>query len=283
MNIFENMSIKARLSLFIGILVISNLALLLVTDSRLGVTNDNFSEYEHAGVPGKMISLMIKEDMNYVSRLTRSIMLGDDYQKNMDRLNERLEKIYANFDELRQVVDEIRDPTRAERVKKAINSSITDTRAFLEDGRTLMAGLAARERSQELLQQTWNTYRKQASPLANQARGSFGTLIELIDEQMELSRSASAESLDSVLTITTVTNIVVVAILLLFGVLISRSITNPLSHLQHAIFAIDTHADLTGRINLHGRDEISQVAQATDRMLQRLHDSIAQVAGGPIA
>lgn len=82
MNFFSNMSIKARLALFVAIMVVGNVSMLLVSNNRLGETNEKFHEYVKAGVPGKMLSLQIKEDMNYVSRLTRSIMLGDDYQKN---------------------------------------------------------------------------------------------------------------------------------------------------------------------------------------------------------
>ena len=272
------MNIKARLAFFIITLVLGNGLLLIVTHSNLNDTDENFHEYVAAGVPGKMLSLMIKEDMNYVSRLTRSIMLGDDYDKNMDKLNKRLERIYANFNELKQIAEHISAPDIAQKIKTSIDESTSDTQAFLEDGRTLMLGLKNKDRSVELLQQTWDTYRKQASPLAAKARKSFGDLIIMLDDQMESSFNVVDESLDYVIEITVILNIIIIVVMVLIGVLTSRSVTLPLARLKQTMIDIETNADLTKRIELNGKDEISLVAQATDRMLNRLHDSILEVA-----
>ena len=272
------MSIKARLAFFIITLLLGNGLLLIVTQSNLNDTDENFQEYVQAGVPGKMLSLMIKEDMNYVSRLTRSIMLGDDYDKNMDRLNKRLERIYANFNQLKQVAEHISTPEIAQKIEISIDESTSDTQAFLEDGRILMLGLKDKDRSAELLQQTWNTYRKQATLLANKARKSFGDLIKMLDEQMESSFNVVDESLDYVVEITVILNVIIIVVMVLIGVLTSRSITQPLARLKQTMVDIETNADLTQRIDLKGKDEISLVAQATDRMLNRLHDSILEVA-----
>ena len=278
MQLLTHMNIKARLAFFIITLVLGNGLLLIVTHSNLNDTDENFHEYVAAGVPGKMLSLMIKEDMNYVSRLTRSIMLGDDYDKNMDKLNKRLERIYANFNELKQIAEHISAPDIAQKIKTSIDESTSDTQAFLEDGRTLMLGLKNKDRSVELLQQTWDTYRKQASPLAAKARKSFGDLIIMLDDQMESSFNVVDESLDYVIEITVILNIIIIVVMVLIGVLTSRSVTLPLARLKQTMIDIETNADLTKRIELNGKDEISLVAQATDRMLNRLHDSILEVA-----
>ena len=278
MQLLTHMSIKARLAFFIITLLLGNGLLLIVTQSNLNDTDENFQEYVQAGVPGKMLSLMIKEDMNYVSRLTRSIMLGDDYDKNMDKLNKRLERIYANFNQLKQVAEHISTKEIAQKIEISIDESTSDTQAFLEDGRILMLGLKDKDRSAELLQQTWNTYRKQATPLANKARKSFGDLIKMLDEQMESSFNVVDESLDYVVEITVILNVIIIVVMVLIGILTSRSITQPLARLKQTMVDIETNADLTQRIDLKGKDEISLVAQATDRMLNRLHDSILEVA-----
>ena len=278
MQLFTNMSIKARLALFILVLVFGNGCLLLLTSTQLNKTEHYFNEYVEAGVPGKMYSLMIKEDMNYVSRLTRSIMLGDNYDKNMGKLNDRLDRIYSNFDNLKQVTTHISNPDFVRQITSAIENSTSDTKAFLEDGRTLMLSIKSSDRNAALLQQTWNTYRKQATPLAVKARQSFGNLIEMIDEQMGQSFDSVDQSLDSVVEITLASNVVLVVVMALIGILTGRSITLPLAHLQQTITDIEKDADLTKRINLKGNDEISLVAQSTDRMLNRLHDSINEVS-----
>jgi methyl-accepting chemotaxis protein len=275
--LLQSLSIKKRLGLLIGLMVISNLLTLLFTDRHLSVTSKAFNQYQMVSVPAQIDVLRIKEEMNYVSRLTRSIMLGDDYDKNMGRLRERLDQIYSHFDHLRQTIVTSSNSALKQRMEQAAVASIADTRAFLEDGRQLMEGLSGRERTSELLGETWEIYRKRATPLANKARASFSELIRMIEEEKEMSRSVTEGKLNDVLIYTTATNLAVTVVLLLLALLIGQSIVNPLNRLRSTIMAVDSDADLTRRIGLAGSDEIGQVGQAVDRMLQRIHDSFESV------
>ena len=65
----------------LAILVAVLCTLAAYTQIQLKSIGGNFAEYNDAGVAGQKYTLMISRDMNYVSRLTRSIMLGDKYNK----------------------------------------------------------------------------------------------------------------------------------------------------------------------------------------------------------
>jgi len=65
---------------------------------------------------------------------------------------------------------------------------------------------------------------------------------------------------------------------ILAGLLFSQMITRPIIHLSNTIKKIEHNSDLTQRINLSQNDEIGATAQAFDKMLQKLHNSIQEVA-----
>ena len=59
------------------------------------------------------------------------------------------------------------------------------------------------------------------------------------------------------------------------GWLVARSVTQPLAALLAALQQAERDSDLTERLKIHGRDEISRVAQAYNSMLQRFREAIS--------
>ena len=70
-------------------------------------------------------TLSINKELNYVSRVTRDIMLGGEYAKNMDKLKESEAKITKYFEELLKVTDEKNKPIVKEAELKTLNFTKT--------------------------------------------------------------------------------------------------------------------------------------------------------------
>lgn len=66
----------------------------------------------------EVYTLSINKELNYVSRVTRDIMLGGEYAKNMEKLNESESKIKKYFKSLLQVTDEKNKPIVKEAEQK---------------------------------------------------------------------------------------------------------------------------------------------------------------------
>ncbi|HEY5718151.1 MAG TPA: hypothetical protein VIS52_06610, partial [Motiliproteus sp.] len=251
-------NIRTRLVALAGLLVVINLGVVAFTTHHVDNMETLFDEYDAVGVEEKLLTLQISRDMNYVSRLTRSIMLGDDYAKNMSKLNDYVEKIRGHFAALESTAQSSQDPAQRQQLSEMIRSSRADTLAFVEDGQQLMAGLARQSRTPELLQQTWQRYRTQATPLANQARASFKTLLEQIETLTASTRERTSVALSGLQRIMLLVSLGSLLLMVGFTWLIAGSIQRPLQRMRDAIVTIESNNDLSLRLHDGGQDELAE-------------------------
>jgi len=272
----NNISIKKRLMILIALIIFSGVFLIIWQNMRLSNISSSFQLYRQAAVQGEVNILKISRDMNYSSRLTRSIMLGDDYDKNLKKLLSRIDDIKGHFVQLKNSANSLSSQQQTS-LLTAINNSENDTMAFLDDGLRRMNELGKTERSAEILSNAWKDYRATASPIANKARGSFKELINL-ENQIQQSITEETENVISAtqlyaLIIMSVVMFVVVA----FTLMLIQSILNPLKTLKQNIEKIEENSDLTNRTQIASKDELGDVAQAFDRMLEKFHAILVQV------
>jgi hypothetical protein len=77
-----------------GVVVFCLLSISIVTKmiALSGIDND-FKAFSKQAVDGKILTLEIEAALNYVSRGTRDIMLGNDYAKNMEAIKKSIDAI----------------------------------------------------------------------------------------------------------------------------------------------------------------------------------------------
>jgi methyl-accepting chemotaxis protein len=75
-------------------------------------------------------------------------------------------------------------------------------------------------------------------------------------------------------------NVGIIALSIILGVFIIRSIVVPLRRMQQTIVEIDKHHDLTQRVNVKGNDEVGQTARAFNNLMGNLQQSFEQVLAG---
>jgi len=278
MSSFSSLSIKSRLWSLIGVVALSSIVMVFIINSHMSQVETNFNEYDTSAVAGQKFILMISRDMNYGSRLTRSIMLGDDFDKNFSRLEQRITDINQHFDNLKKSLKSVSDPAVAKKLLTAVKESEYDTKAFLQDGRNRMLNLKSVERTPEVLTQAWDGYRNGASPLAKKARASFKHLIELEDKVRGQTRAAAQQTMSDVksLLMSVAAILLVVASLLIY--LVARSITAPLDSLRHTITEIEQDSNLSKRIEISSEDELATLAAAFNRMLDKFQNIINEVS-----
>lgn len=188
------------------------------------IVEDRFIEYDQAGVNGQKYILSINRDMNYCSRLTRNIMLGDDYDKNFTLLEQRVKTIYTHFDNLDMAINLITDAkVKADLLRLSQESKVT-TQGFLEDSKGRMAALGNQQRSPQMLQQAWTEYSQQSSPFANKARISFNALIKAEQQARADIQDSAIDAMSSMkreLVLISAASVLLVGLLLF---LVTRSI-----------------------------------------------------------
>ncbi|MGL4613918.1 MAG: methyl-accepting chemotaxis protein [Shewanella sp.] len=273
-----SLSIKNKL---IAVMILFSVAIISILVNVLVNANavvSKFNEYDQAAVNSQKYILLISRDMNYVSRVSRSIMLGDDFSKNLSLLDKNISNIYSHFDKLSGSLALIADPQERTELNQLVAASKVATQAFLEDGRARMLELQSVERTPEVLQVAWDNYSLGATPFANKARDTFEALVEAEQLTRDLIQQAAINSIDKMKR--QLVGIVVILFLILGSLLlaITRTISTAITHLRDSVESIERDSDLTRRIDITTQDELGFLANSFNSMLDKFHSSIQEVS-----
>lgn len=278
MAFLSSWSIKRKLMAVMLVFGLAGVTILVDVIVNTNFVADKFNEYDKAGVSSQKYILSISRDMNYVSRLSRSIMLGDNFDKNYSLLETRIEDIYGHFENLEDSLRLISDSNARNQLNQLAGNSRQATKAFLEDGRARMQQLKSIERTPEVLQAAWASYSKGASPFANKARSSFKELVKVEERTRGDVQQAAISSMSDMkqqLILFTVGSFVLGGLILFF---VARTILHSLSSLTESIENIERNSDLTQRTQVASKDEFSVLSNAFNRMLDKFQASINSVS-----
>ncbi|ABV39065.1 methyl-accepting chemotaxis sensory transducer [Shewanella sediminis HAW-EB3] len=278
MHFLSSWSIKQKLTTVMVVFGLAGLVILTNVIINTGFVEDKFNEYDKAGVTSQKYILSISRDMNYCSRLSRSIMLGDDFDKNFGLLETRIADIYRHFEGLESSLSLISEPDVKANLKKLASNSKQATKAFLEDGRQRMSKLSSVERTPDVLQAAWTSYRKGASPYANKARASFKALVQAEEsarsDTQHVALSSMADMKQELIAITLVSFFLGGVILFL----VARMILSSVKTLNQSVNNIEKNSDLTQRIECSSKDELGELSRSFNLMLDKFQASINSVS-----
>ncbi len=265
----SQLTIKKRLGILATFIIFCGTFLVIWQSQRLNYIADSFQQYQKA-IEGKTNILQISRDMNYCSRLTRSIMLGDDYDKNLNKLITRINNIKKSFEAVKNTVQYLPSSQQSQLRQAAIESQ-QDTIAFLDDGLRRMRELGKTDRSQQKRNAAWENYRATATPLANKARKSFKNLINIDDTLAKNITHQAKSSISDTQYLGTIILIIAIIVTSIILYIIANSILTPLSKLKNKV---DAYSD----INVPSKgDELKLFELAFDRVLERMHSILQQI------
>lgn len=275
----KELTIKHWLYILLFFIISSTLLLTIWQNSQLSNIDQSFKLYKQTAVQGEVNILEISRDMNYCSRLSRSIMLGDNYDKNHKKLLQRIDDIKNHFSNLRASFA-LLDPQHknASSISNAILQSQTDTMAFLDDGLRRMNELGKTDLSQKIRNSAWKDYKATASPIANKARVSFGELIKLEKKLKEELTTRAETAISQTKLYTNITMFVFILFITVFTTLLTRSICKNINNAVEAMRDVaEGEADLTKRLNISKKDEIGTLAHYFNVFLDKLQEMVRQI------
>jgi len=278
MDFLSSWSIKQKLTAVMVVFGLAGLVILVNVIINTGFVEDKFNEYDQAGVSSQKYMLSISRDMNYCSRLSRSIMLGDDFEKNFGLLETRIADIDRHFEGLESSLSLISEPDVKANLRQLASNSKQATKAFLEDGRQRMSKLRSIERTPDVLQAAWASYRKGASPYANKARASFKALAQAEEsarsDTQEVALTSMADMKQELIAITLISFFLGGVILFL----VARMILSSVKTLNQSVNNIEKNSDLTQRIECNSKDELGELSLSFNLMLDKFQASINSVS-----
>ncbi|MCK8045020.1 methyl-accepting chemotaxis protein [Shewanella sp. 1CM18E] len=278
MDWLASLSIKRKLMAVMLVFGMAACAILVDVVYSTQDVEQRFDEYDQAAVNSQKYLLSINRDMNYVSRLSRSIMLGDDFAKNYGLLETRIQDIYSHFEGLDLAINAINNQAERQNIRQRADLSQQATEAFLEDGRQRMLALKSVDRTPEVLQVAWVEYSKGASPFANEARRTFR---DLTDAEQVLRTHIQAEALDALASMRMQLFAITFFAFSLGGLIlffVSRAILSSIESMKQSIVTIQADSDLTRRIDITSKDELGQLSRSFNLMLDKFQTSLLSVA-----
>ena len=174
---FDKMSIQKKMTYLITLVTITIFA---ATAFVAGAMVKIESDYEHLranSISAGLSTLKIEKNLNYVSRTTRDIMLGGDFNKGLTKLKKTIDNINEEFNSLEELVMD-------DNSLKLVKDSKSSTMLFLNNSYDMMAAFTTND-IQNRTSEIYANYKSQLTPYANASRTSFKELVKLKDIQLQ--------------------------------------------------------------------------------------------------
>lgn len=177
MEFFKNTSIHKKMNYLLIFVTVSIFAGSVFVYLVLIKLDSQFSDLKAKYVAGEMYTLSIEADMNYVSRLDRDIMLGGDYDKDIEKISQRVAKVSESFQKLKETAVDDNE-------RKLVEDSQNSAMFFLNNAFTLMKSLTPKQISEDK-DGLYKNYKATLTPPAEASRAKFAKVIELKHNALE--------------------------------------------------------------------------------------------------
>ncbi len=267
MEFLKRFSIKGKLQFILGLIIVSYVVMASITIYNLTTIYNNVKELKERNLVGKIHTLEINRDLNYISRLTRNIMLGSNYDKDLQKLEKRTQRIIDNYNKLKKLSENQQE-------KILIDKSKNATLAFINAGKDIV--LKLKDVPSEERYKAYQEYKVIATPLAEESRKYFKKIETLKDKEFK-------ESLEKIEAFTNLAKKSVyigapLFLALITGILMAIivSISKPINVFAQK-FTQAAQGDLTVNMRCSANDEIGHLSKYFNNFINTLRDIISKV------
>lgn len=280
-SFFERQSIRKRMIYLIGSVTAAVIFASIFVFLALSKIESDYNDLQQNATAGAMYTLEIEKDLNYISRTSRDIMLGNSYDKNMAKLEERTKQIKKNFAEL----EKISDPESAPFIAPAKESTF----AFLDNTMVMMKTLGQMDKDAIAANSIsiYAKYKKELTPYADASRESFEKVIETKRKRFEATTEQMHSNILFFKTAVMISGLAVAFLIFLFANLVQRSITSALASFTRVIERVaegnfaDTHIDTTSgsELGIMGQS-LEKLISQIETFIHRIYRSIGNATRG---
>ncbi len=268
-KMLKNLSIKQRISYLLTMVSVSVLgaaSFAFFTLNSIGIQYNNLQEHSTAGA---METLHIQKDLNYISRTTRDIMLGGNYEKDMKKLKERTENIRNSFNKLA-------DMTEDERSINLLKDAKDSTMTFLDNSYQMMDALTTDDINNNTVK-NYTLYKETLTPYATASREAFQKVIKLKEEEL----STASDKMNTQLTFYKffflITGVLITGIVFLFATAVRSSITNALTMFTNVMKRSGDGDFAKSHIDEKDDTELGQMNIALQKLLHQVRFFIEEI------
>ena len=269
MEFFKNRSIHEKMNfllIFVTVSIFTGSIFVFLVLSKL---DSQFSDLKAKYVAGEIDTLSIEADMNYVSRLDRDIMLGGDYNQDIEKISQKVAKVSENFKNLKETA--VNDNER-----QLIEDSQTSAMFFLNNAFTLMKSLTPKQISEDK-EGLYKNYKATLTPPAEASRAKFTKVIELKHKALEDAVNEMSQRTLIYKYVALMVGIFIGFIVLIFSQLLVRSIVTAIKSFTNIMLHIAEGNFTHEGIEKNEHTEFGVMGIALSSLLDQVEDFVSQI------
>ncbi len=268
MKYIETLSIRQKMrGMILSITVAVTLASVFVFYA-FSLIEANYNKLQNEATKASFLTLQIEKELNFVSRLSRDIMLANNYEKNMQLLGKSIEKIEKNFKELESISQGEADIL----VQKAKKS----TTLFLEQSYAMMRRLDAATIAQNTFV-IYGEYKERLTPYAQASREEFEKVIETKNKSYKNSIESIHNQILFFKFSVLICGLGVAVLIFIFASLIQRSITTALKRFTEVIQRSAEGIFQENSMEIVPNTELGVMGIALQKLLEQLKQFIDEI------
>jgi methyl-accepting chemotaxis protein len=182
---FKNLSIKKKMFFLMLVATFSIISATIFVFVAMTHIEKQYQHLHQNSMQAGLLTLNIEQNMNYVSRTTRDIMLSGDYNKDIQKLQKRIEEIRKDFTKLEGLMQGSEYLSLAKKAKSS-------TMQFLNNSLKMMKELTPDDIKNKTAK-IYYRYKSELTPYADASRESFKKLIAVKQKEL-LEDSKNLES-----------------------------------------------------------------------------------------
>jgi len=225
---FDNISIQKRMNYLVAMVAFAIFSATLFVFLAMGGIEDEYKHLRHNSMSAGISTLKIEKNLNYVSRTTRDIMLGGDYDKDIRKLKSSIEAIREHFNSLESIMKE--DGGSLALVGNAKSS----TMLFLENSLIMMEALTKEQIDTEATK-IFARYKHDLTPYANASRTAFKKLVTLKETELKNDSEALESEISFYKYLVLIAGILTGIVVLIVSNVVRRSITDGINNFTELI------------------------------------------------
>ena len=267
---FAKISIQKKMNLLILMVTASVLSATIFVFLAMSHIESNYNHLHKNSMLGALHTLEIEKNLNYVSRTTRDIMLGGDYNKDITKLNDSIEKIRTLFSSLENMM--------AHDISLSmVNEAKTSTMLFLDNSYKMMKSINSNDiqNSKEII---YEKYKTDLTPFANTSRDAFKKLVKHKSTELTNNSESLATDLNFYKILVLVAGLIVNAIILILATIIRKSITGGISEFT-ALISYAAEGDFAHKeASIHPKNtELGVLGNELSKLLTHIENLINEI------
>lgn len=225
---FEKMSIQKKMNYLITMATFAIFSATLFVFWTMSNIEGEYKNLRHNSMSAGFSVLQIEKDMNYVSRTTRDIMLGGDYDKDISKLKKSIANISKEFSNLKDVMSH--DTSSLAMLKDAKSSTMN----FLDNSLAMMLGFS-KEEIKNNAPSLYARYKTDLTPYANASRTAFKKLVNLKQTELKEDSEYLEKEIAFYKYLVLVAGIITGFLILIIATIIRKSIINGINNFTNLI------------------------------------------------